>query len=329
MDFSSNVNPLGPPKMVSRLLAGCSKRLEEYPDPAGRQLCKKLARYHRISYNRFLIGNGAVQIIYNFCQAFLPGTETLIPAPTFSEYETASRMHRARIRLFETMNISDSMNRFTAQIPKNGCVFLCNPNNPTGQLLSQDQVRHIVQEAADRRAFVFVDESFVELARNPAASVLKYVTKSDNLLVLRSFTKPFGLAGLRIGYAASSPDIIEALQRIQIPWSTNALAQYLAERSLDDGKYLARSRSLIKKEMNYLQSALDGIPNISCYPSDANYILIKTKKRSSAIQSKLLKKRILVRDCSSFTGLDNHHIRVAVRIRRENRALVMALESAA
>jgi len=199
IDFSSNVNPLGPPPGVKKYLKKNINTLEVYPDSESTKLRKNLSWYTKVPANKIVVGNGATEIIYNFCHAFLnKKTPVLIPVPTFGEYEAAAKLSGCKVSFFKTMNLSENLDLFLKKIPKNGCIFLCNPNNPTGLLLSRKTMLKILQNAKKKSTFVFVDECFIELSDHKQ-SLVNDLKKYENLFVLRSLTKSFGLAGLRIG----------------------------------------------------------------------------------------------------------------------------------
>ena len=172
----------------------------------------------------------------------------LIHVPTFQEYETAVKLSNCKISYFNSLNLSANIDLFISQIPKNGCVFLCNPNNPTGELLSKKELLSIVIEAKKLKTIVFIDECFIELVPKSNESVLSYVKKYDNIFILRSLTKSFGLPGLRIGYACGSKEIINILQKIKIPWSVNSLAQDAANTVIKNLTHIKKSNIIIQKE---------------------------------------------------------------------------------
>ena len=251
----------------------------------------------------------------------------MIPIPTFQEYEIAAKLNNCQISYFKTMNLSENLDQFISKIPKNGCIFICNPNNPTGKLLEKNQLLQIIKKAKKLSTIVFIDECFIEMVPESNESIISYVKKYDNLFVLRSLTKSFALPGIRIGYAASSKNMIEILQKIKIPWSVNSLAQDAAKISLKNKSHLTKSNAVIKKELNYLINKISKLDGFDCNKSSTNFILIKTKKNSTSLQKKLLEKKILVRDCKNFRGLSNHHIRIAVKSHKDNQKLVKALEN--
>lgn len=184
-----------------------------YPDLDSTSLRSDLKKYVGFPESNLIVGNGAIEIIYNFCNAFLAKKKILIPAPTFSEYESASKLVDCKIEFFKTMNLSENLDLFISKIPTNGCVFICNPNNPTGNILSKKQLKQIILTAKKKSCFVFVDECFIELVPKSNESVLPLIKKFDNLFVLRSLTKSFGLAGIRIGYGVGSKQMIKILQK--------------------------------------------------------------------------------------------------------------------
>ena len=327
IDFSSNITPIGVPKSVKTILKKNLDNIQRYPDYNSSKVISSLTKYTKLDKTYLMVGNGAIEIIYNFCFAFLSkNTKVLIPVPTFQEYEIAAKLNNCKVSYFTTMNLSENLDQFLSKIPKQGCVFLCNPNNPTGKLLSKNQILVIIKTAKNRSSIVFIDECFIEMVPDSNQSVISYVKKYDNVFVLRSLTKSFGLAGIRIGYAASSKQMIKILQKIKIPWSVNSLAQDAASIVLKNKSHIKKSNYVIKKELNYLMNTISQLIGFNCYDSTTNFILIKTKHNSTKLQQKLLKHKILIRDCKNFRGLDNHHIRIAVKSHKDNLKLVRALE---
>ncbi len=329
LDFSSNINPLGIPDSVKKILKKNIDSITNYPDPYSSELISSLKKYTNLDQSNLLVGNGAIEIIYNFCFAFLSAKKTLIPIPTFQEYETAAKLNNAKLSYFKTLNLSENIDSFISQIPKNGCVFICNPNNPTGTLLAKKSLLKIIQRAQKLSSLVFVDECFIELVPESDESIISYVKKYNNLFVLRSLTKSFGFPGLRIGYGAGSKQMIEILMKIKIPWSVNSLAQDAAKISLQNKSHLTKSKLVIKKEFNYLKNKINKLDGFECHDSSTNFILIKTNYNSTQLQKKLLKNKILIRDCKNFRGLNNHYFRIAVKSHKDNLKLVKALESIA
>ena len=326
IDFSSNVNPLGCHPGVKKYLKKQLNQIHVYPDSESTRLRSNLKWFTGLNTSQILIGNGATELIYNFCSAFVnKKTKVLIPCPTFSEYEKAVEFSGGKVISFKTLNLNVDFSKFLSKIPAKGVVFICNPNNPTGEILSKKNMEKIVKTAEKKSSLVFVDETFIELVPDSNPSLVKTLKSYENLFILRSFTKSFGLAGLRIGYGLGSKNIIGVLQRVKIPWNVNYIAQMAASAALCYSDFLEKSQLNIKKEYSFLINALSKINWLSYYPSSTNFILIKTKINSKKLQKKLLKKNILVRDCSTFCGLDENYIRIAVKNRIQNKLLLEAL----
>ena len=327
IDFSSNISPAGIPLTVKKLLKKNIENIKHYPESSSSAVISSLRKYTKLEKSNLIVGNGAIEILYNFCFAFLSKkTKVLIPIPTFQEYETVSKLNECQISYFKTMNLSENLDIFISKIPKNGCVFICNPNNPTGNLLLKNQLLQIIKKAKELSTIVFLDECFIEMVPESNESVISYVKKYKNLFVLRSLTKSFALPGIRIGYAAGSKEIIDILQKIKIPWSVNLLAQDAADIALKNKSHLDKSNSIIKKELIFLINKINKLNGFDCNSSSTNFILIKIKKNSTQLQKKLLEHKILIRDCKNFRGLDNHHVRIAVKSHKDNLKLVNALE---
>jgi threonine-phosphate decarboxylase len=324
LDFSSNVNPLGFPSKVRDVFKNLS-HVSVYPDPNSNELRIHLQKYTGIPKNHIVVGNGATEIIYNYCNAFLRKQKVLIPIPTFGEYESAAKLNNATLYFFKTMNLNRNLSEFQDMVSNKNCIFLCNPNNPTGVLTKKKNILKILESAYDKSVMVFLDECFIELVPAGNESAVSYLKEFDNLFILRSLTKSFGLAGLRIGYGLGNKKMIEILQKVKIPWNVSGIAQKSSIKALSDNSHLSKTLNLIRKESKFLINSISKIKSFTCYNSDTNFILIKSKIKSNQIKNRLLKKNILIRDCNTFRGLDNHFIRIAVRTHNENLKLIEAL----
>jgi threonine-phosphate decarboxylase len=324
LDFSSNVNPIGFPSKVRDAFKNISQ-ISVYPDPNSDELRTHLQKYTGILKNQIIVGNGATEIIYNYCATFLRNQKVLIPIPTFSEYESAAKLNGAILFFFKSMDLNQNLSEFQDMMEKKNCIFLCNPNNPTGVLIKKKNMLKILESAYDKSTMVFLDECFIELVPDGNESVVSYLKEFDNLFILRSLTKSFGLAGLRIGYGLGNKKMIEILRKIKIPWNVSGIAQQSSIKALSDKSHLPKTLNIIKKESKFLTNSISKIKGFTCYNSNTNFILIKSKIKSSQIQNRLLKRNILIRDCSTFHGLNDNFIRIAVRTRKENLKLIEAL----
>ena len=182
LDFSSNVNPLGFPSKVSDAFKNLSD-VSIYPDPNSNELRILLQKYTGIPKNQIVVGNGATEIIYNYCNAFLRKQKVLIPVPTFGEYESAAKLNNASLYFFKTMDLNKNLSEFQDMISNKDCIILCNPNNPTGVLTKKKNMLKIIESAYDKSAMVFLDECFIELVPTGNASVVSYLQEFDNLFI--------------------------------------------------------------------------------------------------------------------------------------------------
>ncbi|GBE37849.1 MAG TPA: threonine-phosphate decarboxylase [Nitrospirae bacterium] len=323
IDFSASINPLGVSKKVKAEIKKALNNLHNYPDPDTEKLKKKLSQYHDIAPETILCSNGSTELIYLMPRALKPGT-VLIPFPTFSEYERACKVNYGlRVKSYELKkenNFEIMPEKFIDAMQNCDMAFLCNPNNPTGKLLEKNFVLEISGAAKELGCFLIVDEAFIDF--RPQESVIKNVPDNPCLIVLRSMTKFYALTGLRIGYGVFPARLIDKLKESKEPWTVNSLAQRAAITALEDNDYADETLRLIRSEKDFFEGSLKKIW-IGVYPSDANFYLLKTKK-DIKIDLKLREEGILVRNCSNFRGLDSSYIRVAVKSRKENKALIKA-----
>lgn len=322
IDFSVNLNPAGPPDLTE-ILAHASEKIYTYPDNRYRSFTEAAADYLGVSRESIIPGNGSSEIIRLFAETVIePGDRVIIPHPTFSEYEFQCKLSGAEI---DRVDYSD----ITGIDPEGyKAVFLCNPNNPTGNLLNREMVTGFAEKCRSSGTFLFVDEAFIELS-DPGESIVDITGSNDFLVVLRSLTKSHAVPGLRIGFGVASIDLARVMNNIRLPWNLNSIAVetgvFLLKLNRD---YIKRSLELIREERQWLVSRFEGIRGFNPYKSDVNFILIDTRDfliNSTELAGKLLEKGIIIRDCTSF-GLDDH-IRVAVRKRNENEILINAITS--
>ena len=326
LDFSANINPLGLTPQIKEAIYKNFGSILHYPDPEAKNITRKIAQYWGIKEENVLVGNGSIELIYLIVSTFKPKT-TLIPIPTFSEYERAARCIKSKINF---LRLKEKL-RFelpSAKINQADILFLCNPNNPTGNLILTDY--RIIEKLPIK--LVVIDEAFMDFLPDEKKHTLVWkAQKNKRIIVLRTFTKFFALAGLRIGYLVAHQSIVNKLRQYKIPWSVNSFAQLAAELILADKEYIRKARQLIEQEKKFLFNELAKIKKLTPYPSAANFLLIKisdAKFTSSLLREKLIQNGILIRDCANFRGLNNKFIRVAVRSHNENLKLVEALKEA-
>lgn len=322
-DFSVNTNPAGLPPQVREALASEMDRFVRYPDPDCGELRRALALHHGCAAECILCGNGAADLIFRLC-AYLKPRKALVPAPTFSEYERSVRLFGGTMEEFP-LSREDGFtlpDRFPDQIgPDVDLVFLCTPNNPTGVLTSPDLIRRTAERCRQIGALLLVDECFLPFTVGP--SVLPLLEEYPNLLILRAFTKLYAMAGLRLGYLLGDPGLLERIAPFGPHWAVSVPAQTAGLAALAaEPEWTETTRTLIRAERDFLTEGLSRL-GVTVFPSAANFLLLES---GLPLYPLLRERGILVRNCSNFTGLDERHIRVAVRSPEENQALLRAIE---
>ncbi len=330
VDFSSNVNPLGPSPRVLRALRSHLHWVGRYPEMHALALTHDLARFHGLPEDVIMVGNGSTGLIYRLPSA-LASANALVLHPTFSEYERAFRLGGCRVdgvMRDEAHGFRPPWQRLFDELHRGyAAVILCNPNNPTGDVIARAEMCELIEEAAGVGAVVIVDEAFMDFHED--ASLKQEVLRCGNLIVLRSMTKCFALAGLRLGYLIASPPLVKRLREAEEPWAVSALAQIAGRESLKDRNYLRRTLELIATERQYLLEHIAQLPGLTAFPSVANFLLLKITRPgwdAPRVQAEIIRHGVLIRDCSSFPGLGRSYVRIAVRGRNENHRLLTALQ---
>lgn len=330
VDFSANINPLGLFACAREAITGAIDGLVNYPDSLSSALVHTLSSHHSIAAENILTGNGATELIYLIPRALKP-KRALIVGPAFSEYERSLRLADCEVDHFllkeENGFAIDTTPLFAAMEKDYDMIWIANPSNPAGSLTPKKIILEIAHRAAVLGITLIVDEAFIDYAES--ASLKNEIPNFDNLIVLRSMTKFFALAGLRIGYLFGHDKIISDLKQYKEPWSINSLGEAAALASISDKLYIEESLLFIDKERSFLLKELQNIREIKVYSPAANYILIKLNEGMDAnlLQERLLREHhILIRDCSNYEGLDENFIRVAIRDRKDNESLVEGLK---
>jgi len=330
IDFSSSINPLGCPSGVRLLLRKGAALLSSYPDMHCNELREALAAALRCTPRNIIAGNGSTELIYLIPRAFKP-RRALVFTPAFSDYERSLRAAGCAVQtvpLKEGDGFRVRAEKASGLLPRVDMLFLCNPNNPTGELVEPDVLGALLAAAKKSGVLVVVDEAFVDFA--PRHSVARRAASGHNVMVLRSMTKFYGIPGIRLGYLVGPTPLVAQLNRHKEPWTVNALAQKIGIVCAADRGFAAATRRLVAAERGHLFSRLGSIPGLHPRPSSANYLLLKITGRglsSTLLYEELARRGILVRDCRSFTGMGNKYIRVAVKLRRDNRLLLAALKT--
>jgi threonine-phosphate decarboxylase len=336
IDFSANINPMGPPKRaLMRLAREAADRqiLTRYPDPDYAELRRVLAAALRVPAAGVTIANGSVALIGAVIRAIAP-RECLLATPAFGEYLRALQASGCRVRRlpldaargFELDGdlLIDALTKHRPPL----CV-LTNPHNPSGALTRRLQMLRVLDRSIHTKARLVVDEAFMDYV--PTETLVAEAARSEHLVVLRSLTKFYGMPALRIGYAVSSPRMAARIAAQLPPWPVTTIAASAAAAAVQDQQYARRTLVSVADQRRWLSQAL-GTIGVAVYPSVANFLLVRlpaTAPTSTRVRARLITDAgVIVRDCRSFDGLSNgRFIRVAVRQRDENERLVRALGS--
>ena len=331
LDFSASINPLGPSAAGLRAIRCSLKQTVHYPDPDCWKLRQELAQQCGVDPDMILIGNGSTELIHLLPRA-LAIKAALIVGPTFEEYARAlmgagssvQYVHARRDERFRPP-LKEVMRQLTAKRSKFDAVFLCNPNNPTGQMLNRLAVLELAEIVDRQQGWLIVDEAFIDYCQ--AQSIVSMLSAHPRMIVLRSLTKFYAMPGLRIGYLVSASKAVGQLKDRQPPWSVNSLAQAASLAALHDHVYATKSRSFMKSERSRFMRGLRSLSTVRTFSSAANFVLIELPSSTCAgeVTDRLASEGLLVRDCSAVPGLTTQMIRVAIRNAKENRRLIEAL----
>ena len=328
VDFSVNINPLGPPAAVVDALHADVRELERYPDPAYRALRGALAEAHGIASDDVMVGNGATELIYLAARALAPRRAAVF-APCYSDYWRASANAGAEVSGYPGSPDEDfAPNPDALRTAAQQCelVWIGHPNNPSGWLLERDVIRRATEESP-RTAFV-IDEAFIEFHERIADFTLLGADRPRNVIVIRSLTKFFAMPGLRLGFAVVDAGLRRLMADYQEPWTVNAVAARAGEHLYDDADYLRRSREVVTEERRFLLAGLKALDGLQVFESHAPFLLLRIGVpglASAALKERLLSHGILIRDASNYRGLDATYVRVAVKARGDNERLLEAL----
>lgn len=332
LDFSASISPLGPPSSVMVALASSLQEITRYPTPGYRRLSQALGLYHDLESAYIAPGNGAADLLTWAGRDLAQLEATYLFTPAFGDYGRSLSAFGAQVipcPLPLEAALTGQLDWATVlahqiTLPPERCGLLLNtPHNPTGLLIPPATILDWLQQFA----LVVVDEAFMDfLPPAEQTSLLGYVERYPNLVVLRSLTKFYSLPGLRLGYAAAHPERLRCWQAWRDPWSVNVLAEVAAIAALKDRAYQEATWRWLPPCRTAFQQQLQALPPLAVLPGRANYLLIQTQYPGSALQAELLQQaQILIRDCLSFPELGDRYIRLAVRTSAENQQLIEAL----
>lgn len=330
IDFSASINPLGYPEAVRKVVSDRFNDILNYPDSGSADLRKNIAEKVQCNESNVIIGNGSNELFYLIPRALKP-EKGIILQPTFSEFKDAFR--NAGIGVVEITVDNEDFPLINANLSKlngveSGMVFLCNPNNPTGQLTQKEDIIELVNQNPNR--MIVIDEAFMDFVEDDERySVINTAPSVNNLIVVRSLTKFYGFPGLRLGYLVANESIVNRLMKYKEPWTVNTFAQIAGKTALNDREFAVRTRQYVSREKVFLYEGLSMINGLQPFKPSVNFVLVKIDDAditSSEVRNLLIENNILIRDCSNFVGLDDKYFRVAVRTREENQELLNVLK---
>jgi histidinol-phosphate aminotransferase len=332
LDFSSNCNPYGPHPTVLEAVgtAVTAETLNRYPDRDCLALIKTISDSEGVPKDCILPTSGASELIQLIAMAFVaPGSCHMVLAPTYGEYGRAIQLGGGQVKAYRATgaNLRFDLDPVITSIRslQPAGIWLCNPNNPTGQLWGREELDDLRRRAdPEKRALWVVDESYLNFFKDDSPGGGVDFQASENVIIIRSLTKDYGLAGLRLGYGLAAPGLVRILRAVQAPWSVSSLAQVAGIAALQPGvvAWRVESLALLHRHARLLREKL-AAGGFLVLPSSTPYFLVEVAN-ASRVRRALLREKLLVRDCSSF-GLPTH-IRVATQLPEENERLIEGMQ---
>jgi threonine-phosphate decarboxylase len=301
-----------------------------YPDPNPVEFKAEVSKYvgHGVEEENIILGNGSIELIYAITKILPRGFNAVIPVPSFSEYEKAALRVGGKpvfVQLPENFALeTEKIKKAVTGDTKIMCI--CNPHSPSGTLYSKEEVLELADFCNKKDIIFSVDENYIEFADKGQDTTLAGIVREyENLFVIRSVTKFYGMAGIRLGYGIATRNLIKMLERVRLPWSINGLAGVATSAAFNDTEFIQNTKQTIAKERTQLAKNLSEIEGLNVYPSVTNFLLVKIlnkKITSTKLKELLAKERILIRDCCTFVGLDDSYFRITVRSAKDNQKLV-------
>ena len=325
LDFSANVSPLGLPQGVADAIVAALPTADRYPDPLCRELRTALSRAEQLPEPWILCGNGAADLIYRLVWALKP-RHALLPAPTFAEYAAALESVGCEVKR-KTLHEADDFavtEAFVQAVNQSiDLVFLCQPNNPTGQITPPELVQRLVRRCADCGAVLVVDECFLDfLQQRDALTAKPLLQTAPNLVILKAFTKLYAMAGVRLGYAlCANTALLAKMQAAGQPWGVSSLAQAAGTAALRETAYADAVRALIADQRPRLAAGLRAL-GLQVIEGNANYLLFRAPETLGAA---LQQRGVCLRSCGNYPGLSAGWYRTAVRTAPENEQLLQTM----
>lgn len=323
IDFSANCNPFGTPKSVKEAAVQAMEEVFHYPDTDCQELREAIGVYEEVRPEWIICGNGAADLIYRLVLGTKPKQAVLF-APTFAEYEQALEIVNCEVKHYELKEengfcVEETLLDWITE--KTDIVFLCNPNNPTGQTIDRDMLIKILDRCKKQNIVVILDECFLEFLDEPNRYEMSDLRgEYPNLLIIKAFTKIFSMPGLRLGYAISSnQDILEEMSWKLQQWNVSVPAQMAGVAALEKPKeYIRQTREYVSGQREYMRNIMKMMGYV-VFASKANYLFFKGRP---GLEKEALEAGFLIRDCQNYEGLSEGFYRIAVRTKEENERLI-------
>jgi histidinol-phosphate aminotransferase len=323
--LASNENPLGPGPQVQRVLSASATELARYPDGNAHALRTALAQHHQVATDQITLGNGSNDVLDMIARVFLyPGRDSVFSAHAFAVYPLSSQAVGANLRVAAATHYGHDLNHLYQQItPQTGVVWIANPNNPTGTWLARD-VLHDFICSVPADVMIVLDEAYTEYIDQPDyPDGTQWLADHPNLIVTRTFSKAYGLAALRIGYALAHPDVTDLLNRVRQPFNVNSLAQSAALAALQDQTHIVRSADMNRAGLQQLAAGFTQL-GLNYIPSVANFITVLSDRPADEIDTALLRQGVITRPVENY-GLPGG-LRISVGLPEENARCLQALQ---
>jgi histidinol-phosphate aminotransferase len=323
--LASNENPIGPSPKALEAIMDALRNLHRYPDGNNYHLKKRLAEKLKISFDEIVVGNGSNEIIELLVRTFLrEGDEVIMPEPSFLMYEIMVQAGGGRpVKVALKERVLDLEGMAEGISPRTRMIFVNNPNNPTGTIVSRDGFEAFLQRVPPE-IIVVMDEAYIEFVRDRTCPTgLEYLSDEKTVVTLRTFSKTYGLAGLRIGYGVMKRGLADLMHRVRQPFNTNLLAQVGALAALDDDAFLDKTVSTVHKGLDFLYGEMENL-GLRYFPTQTNFFLIDLERDAKSVFENMLAKGVIVRPMMAY-GYPNY-IRISVGLPEENQRFVEALK---
>lgn len=327
--LGSNENPWGPSPKAMEAIEKEIKSINRYPESQLKELVSEMAKYSGVKESQVIVGgDGADEIIDVLAKTFIDeGDEFIVPIPSYMYYEYLLQQYGAKpvyARWDLQKNELDEDSIFEAISDKTKMIFLCSPNNPTGTLIDKDVLKNIASKNSE--VLIVIDEAYFEYSEVTNKDL---INEFDNIFIIRTMSKVLGLAGMRIGYGLACEEIIEYMHRIKPVFSLTRLSFVAALNTFRDTQYIQDSIKKGIESRQYLYDEVSKIDGLNVFPSKSNFMLIDIRQTgftASQLTFELMKRGIIVRDCTSFKGLDDYWIRISICTLEEDKKFIEILK---